>query len=107
MADALKRIRMSENTAFQNRCMFFMYEQADIVFGQTTPDADDLSLAKAIWAGQVKPDDMARVVITNATVGSKVDVDQDIPDSDIEYVVKSDGKFHDLALAYKAAGLIF
>lgn len=106
MADALKRIQMSNNKAFQKRCMFFMYEQADIVFNQDPPDPDDLSLAKAIWAGQVRPNDMARIVITNATVGGKVDTDQNIPDSDIEFVIKSDGKFNDLASAYKAAGLI-
>lgn len=106
MADALKRIQMSENKAFQNQCMYFMYEQASVVFGQDTPDTDDLALAKAVWAGQVKPNDMARVVLTNTTVGGKVDTDHEITDSEIEYVVKTENKFHDLALAYKSAGLI-
>jgi len=106
MANSLKRIEKSRDKQFQDRCLYYMYEQADIIFEQTAPDADDLLLAKALWAGQVKSEDMARIVMTNTTVGGKIDTDTDVPDSDIEYTVKTDNKFHDLALAYKSAGLI-
>lgn len=113
MADALKRIQMSNNTAFQNRCMYFMYEQSGVVLGQETPDVDDLLLAKAIWAGTVKPNDMVRIVLTNATIGAQVDADEmldgvanPILDSSIEYAINTEDKFHALAIAYKSAGLI-
>lgn len=110
MADAIKRVGMSRNKPFQDRCMYFMYQQADTVFGQDTPDPDDLALAKALWAGQVKAEDMARVVMTNATIGGHIDNDEtitdaEITDAEIEYVVVTENKFHDLALAYSAAGL--
>jgi hypothetical protein len=106
MADALKRISITKNVPFQERCTYYMYQKAAAVFAQETPDADDLLLAKALWAGQVKAEDMARIVVTNATVGGKVDADTTVPDSDIEYVVMTETKFHDLASAYKSAGLI-
>ncbi len=106
MADSLKRIKKSRDKDFQDNCLYFMYEQAGVVFGQGTPDADDLLLAKALWANQVKPEDMARIVMTNATVGAKIDSGSAVPDSDIEYTIKTENKFHDLALAYKSAGLI-
>ena len=86
--------------------MYFMFEQAAVVFGQETPDADDLLLAKALWSGQVKAEDMARVVMTNATVGGKIDNEAEVLDNEIEYVVMTENKFHDLATSYKAAGLI-
>ena len=106
MADALKRISCTKNAPFQERCQYFMYQQAGVIFGQGSPDADDLLLAKAIWSNQVKAEDMARIVVTNATVGGKIDADQVPTDSEIEYVVMTENKFHSLALAYKAAGLI-
>lgn len=106
MADALKRVQKSRSKKFQNKCLYFMYEQADVIFEDDTPDADDLLLAKALWAGQVKAEDMARIVMTNSTIGGKIDSDTTVPDSDIEYAVKTENKFHDLALAYKSAGLI-
>ena len=83
-----------------------MYQQASVVFGQETPDPDDLLLAKALWSNQVKSEDMARIVVTNTTIGGKVDNDEQPTDSELEYVVTTENKFHDLALAYKAAGLI-
>jgi len=106
MADAIKRIGMSRAKPFQDRCMYFMFAQADVIFGQTTPDADDLLLAKALWSGQVKPEDIARVVITNVTIGGKIDNGTEVLDSELEYVVMTENKFHDLATSYKAAGLI-
>ena len=53
MADALKRISMSKDKAFQDRCAYYLWERAKVVFTQETPDADDLLLAKALRAGQV------------------------------------------------------
>lgn len=106
MADALKRIGKSKDKAFQDRCTYYMYEKAAAVFAQETPDADDLLLSKALWAGQVKIEDMARIVTTNATIGAAIDAGNTPVESDIEYVIVTDTYFHDLAVSYKAAGLI-
>jgi hypothetical protein len=106
MANAEKRIAASKDKTFQDRCFWYMHQKAAAVFAQETPDADDLLLAKALWAGQVKTEDMARIVLTNATVGAAVDAGTDVTESDIEYVIVSDTAFNDLAVSYRAAGLI-
>jgi hypothetical protein len=56
--------------------------------------------------GASKQIKIARVVITNATIGGKIDNETEILDSELEYVVMTENKFHDLATSYKAAGLI-
>ena len=106
MADAMKRMNATKDQAFQDRCEYYMYQKAAAVFAQETPDADDLLLAKALWAGQVNAKDIARIVVTNATVGAAIDIDTAVTESDIEYVIVTDTAFHDLATAYRAAGLI-
>ncbi len=106
MANAFKRIAASKDKAFQDRCFWYMHQKAAAVFAQETPDADDLLLAKALWAGQVKVEDMARIVLTNATIGAAVDSDTEVSEGDIEYVILSSTAFNDLAASYKAAGLI-
>lgn len=106
MADALKRISKSKDKAFQDRCMYYMYQKAAAVFAQGTPDADDLLLAKALWAGQVKIEDMARIVVTNSSIGTVIDNDTAVSESDIEWAIVTDDTFNELAQSYKAAGLI-
>ena len=106
MADAVKRMNISRDNAFQDQCKYYMYQHAATVFTAQSPDADDLLLAKALWAGKVNAEDMARIVVTNATIGASVDAGNAVQGSDIEYVITTDNKFHSLALAYKAAGLI-
>lgn len=106
MADALKRISKSKDKAFQDRCAYYMYQKAAAVFAQGTPDSNDLLLAKALWAGQVKLEDMARIVTTNATIGAAIDAGNSPSEGDIEYVIITADYFHILAESYKAAGLI-
>lgn len=106
MADALKRISTAKDAAFQDRCTYYMYQKAAAVFAEETPDADELLLSKALWANQVRIEDMARIVVTNGTVGTDIDADTAPSESDIEYVIVSGTSFNELALAYKAAGLI-
>lgn len=106
MADALKRIYMAKTEGFQGRCRWYMYQKAAAIFDQETPDTDDLLLAKALWSNQVRMEDMAMIVLTNSTIGAAVDAGNAVLDSDIEYVIMTDTAFHNLALAYKAAGLI-
>ena len=106
MADARLRIGRSRSKPFQDRCLYYMYDKAAAVFAESSPDADDLLLAKALWANQVKIEDMARIVVTNATIGAAVDSETTVAESDIEYAIVSGGSFHELALSYKAAGLI-
>ena len=106
MADALKRIQKARDKQFQDRVAFYMWQQANSVLDASNSDADDLELAKKIIARTVDVEDMAMVVITNATIGSDIDSDTNPTDSDIEYVVVTENKFHDLATAYKAVGVI-
>lgn len=110
MADALKRISKTKDKAFQDRCAYYLWQKAAVIFSQQSPDADDLLLAKALWAGKVNFEDIARIVVTNPDIGSAIDSDSNPTESAIEWVVYSDDTgakgFHQLALAYKAAGLI-
>jgi hypothetical protein len=106
MADAMKRMNKTKDKAFQDRCEYYMYQKAAAVFAQGTPDANDLLLAKALWAGQVNVVDMARMVVTNSTIGTAIDADNAVSESDIEYVIITATSFHDLAESYAAAGLI-
>ena len=106
MADALKRISKTKDQAFQDRCQYYTYQKSSAVFAQETPDADDLLLAKALWAGQVKMEDVARIVVTNASIGASIDAGNTVSEGDIEYVIVTADTFHQLALAYKSAGLI-
>jgi len=106
MANAAKRMNKTKEKIFQDRCEYYMYQKASAVFAQETPDADDLLLAKALWAKQVNVVDMARVVVTNSSIGTAIDNDTAVSESDIEYVIVTDTAFNNLATAYKAAGLI-
>ena len=106
MAIAFKRISMTKDQEFQDKCEYYMYQKASAVFAAGTPDADDLLLAKALWAGQVNRQDIARIVVTNSSIGSDIDAGTAVSESDVEYVIVTDTAFHQLALAYKSAGLI-
>jgi len=117
MADSVKRQTMANNKPFQDRVEYYFYEHARDVLEATTPDTTDLAFAKAVWSGQVKVLDMAKVVITNATIGTKIDNDQKInpedteitnpiTESDLVFVVSTEDKFNALAESYLAAGLI-
>ena len=106
MADALKRISKSKDAAFQDRCAYYMYQKAEEVFAEETPDANELLLAKALWAGKVNFEDVARVVTTNYTVGAAIDAGTTPSESDIEFVVVSGTLFNEIAESYKEAGLI-
>ena len=106
MADASKRMNKTKEPIFQDRCEYYMYQKAADIFAAESPDADDLLLAKALWAGQVNVVDMARIVVTNSSIGADIDAGNAVSESDIEYVIITDTAFHNLATAYKAAGLI-
>lgn len=106
MADSVKRQTMANNKPFQDRCEYYFYEHARTILEASTPDADDLSFSKAIWAGQVRVVDMTKSVITNATIGTAIDSDSTITEADIVYVVTTENKFNALAQSYSAAGLI-
>lgn len=106
MADASKRMNKTKEPIFQDRCEYYMYQKAADIFAAQSPDADDLLLSKALWAGQVNVVDMARIVVTNSTIGAAIDQDTEVTESDIEYVIITDTAFNNLATSYKAAGLI-
>jgi len=106
MTDALKRISKTKDQAFQDRCTYYMYQKATAVFAESTPDADDLLLAKALWSNKVSMQDIAKIVVTNSTIGAALDASNEVSENDIEYAIVTSGAFHQLALAYKSAGLI-
>lgn len=106
MADSLLRQTMADDKTFKLRCEYYFYERSREVFDLETPAAVDLAFAKAIWAGQVAILDMTKAVITNSSVGANIDAGTAISESDIEWVVKTDDKFNDLANSYLDAGLI-
>lgn len=106
MTDSIKRQTMANNKPFQDRCEYYFYEHARVIFEAGSPDTDDLAFAKALWAGRVRVVDLTKVVITNATIGAHIDADEEISDSEINYVVSTENKFNALAQAYSAAGLI-
>ena len=91
---------------FQDKCEYWMRQQAATVFGQNPADADDLALAKAVYSGSVNREHMTGAVMTNASIGSKIDAGTVVTDSDVEYDIITENKFHTLAISYSQAGLI-
>lgn len=107
-AIAIKRVTAAKDPQFQSRVMYFMREHAETVFDRVEPNIVDvdLALAKALYAGQVNAYDMARIIVTNSTIGGNIDADNAVLDSSIEYAMITQDKFHDLAESYLASGLI-
>lgn len=105
MADALKRQNYAEHKEFQQRAGYYFWLRSAAVLADASPDADDLKLAKAVYAGQVSLKDMGLTIITNTSIGTTLDGDGAPTDSDIEWAVITDNQFHKLAVAYVAAGL--
>jgi len=106
MTDAIKRISKSKDAQFQDRVRYYMWDRAKEILAESTPNTDDLALAKAVYAGQVAEQHMALMCITNTSIGSSIDAGSEVADTDIEWAIKTDNQFHNLALGYKAAGLI-
>lgn len=106
MANAIKRQGYANHEGFGLRVSYYFWEKAKEVLAAETPDATDLLFAKAVYAGQVSVRDMCLTVITNTSIGSAIDNDSAPSDSDIEWAVKTDNQFHNLALAYETSGLI-
>ncbi len=106
MANALKRQNYADHGEFQQRVGYYFWERSKAVLADSGINADDLKLAKAVYASQVNKKDMCLTLITNTSVGTTIDGDGAPTDSDIEWAVVTDNQFHNLALAYVAAGLI-
>lgn len=106
MANALERQSYADHAAFQKRVSYYFWERAKEVLALDTPDATEAAFAKAVYAGQVKTKDMCLTLITNTAIGGTIDTGGEPTDSDIEWAVKTDNQFGNLAQAYSAAGLI-
>jgi hypothetical protein len=86
---------------------YYFWDQARAVLADTASfTAEEVSFAKSIYSNQVKVKDMCLTIITNTSVGTSIDDGTEPIDSDIEWAVKTDNQFQNLALAYSAAGLI-
>ena len=106
MIDSQKRMTFSYNKSFQERCKWFMYQHAKTVLENETPDTDDLKLAQNVWAGGLDYQNVALIMMTNATIGAHVDNDENITDSEIQYVITTENKFNTIAQTLVAAGVI-
>jgi hypothetical protein len=83
-----------------------MYQHAKTVLEDETPDTNDLKLAQNVWAGGLDYQNVALIIMTNATIGSHVDNDENITDSEIQYVISTENKFNTIAQTLVAAGVI-
>lgn len=106
MTDSLKRFSLSNNKEFQNRCRYYMYQQAKTVLEQVAPDPDDLKLAQAVWSNKVDYNNICLIILTNPTVGAKCDNEEVITETEIEYVISTENKFNTIAQTLVAAGVI-
>ena len=106
MANALKRMSLSGNKEFKERCKYFMYQHAKTVLDSESPDVNDLKLAQHVWSGMADYQNIALIVLTNATIGSHCDNDETILDSELEYVISTEDKFNTIANTLVAAGVI-
>jgi hypothetical protein len=83
-----------------------MYQHAKTVLENATPDTDDLKLAQNVWAGGLDYQNVALILMTNVTIGAHVDNDENITDSEIQYVISTENKFNTIAQTLVAAGVI-
>lgn len=106
MVDSLKREKYVNLVDFQQRVNYYFRLKASSVLAESTPNVDDLKLAKAIYANAAGVKDMCRIVVVNTSIGTAIDSGDPIPDTDIEWALVTDVQFHNLAVSYVAAGLI-
>ena len=104
--DAKKRRDKIMNRDFQTIVSEYFYKKANDILLSETPDADELAFSKALFAGNVKAEDMSRIVAYNSSIGSAIDVGTEISEGDIEYAVLTESRFTLLAAIYKNAGVI-
>lgn len=104
--DATKRRNAIKDQSFKMRVSEYFYSKANEILLSDTPDADELAFSKAVFAGQVKEEDMTRIVAYNSAIGAAIDAGSDIPEGDIAYAVLTESRFSILTQIYKAAGLI-
>lgn len=106
MADSLKRMNKVKEGPFQLKNEFYVRQKAESVLSESTPDPDDLKLAKAVFAGTVNIENFTYVSVLNSTIGTAIDAGSAVAENDIEYVWISTTGFHDIALSLSSAGLI-
>lgn len=90
MADSAKRMTWAKTAENQNRVDYYLFQKALSVMAEETPNADQLAFAKQIYSGQHNSLACAKVVASNSTIGTAVDADNAVSETDIEYVVVTD-----------------
>ena len=103
MADSLKRITKAKNKQFQDRVNYYLWEKAREVLAaeKITPgsqNVEELAYSKRIFANQAPVISAAMAIITQTTIGSAIDSDAVVSDTDIESAVKID-QFRAIAVA--------
>ena len=98
MADSAKRMTWAKTAENQNRVDYYLFQKALAVMAETTPDADDLVFAKQVYSGAHNSVACAKIVASNATIGTAIDADNTVTEGDIEFVVVTD-QWHNMAVA--------
>ena len=113
MANAPKRMWVAQDQEFRDYCLFFMGEKATEVLLATTPNADDLALAKKVYAKAVSADNLAYLAVLSTALGNAIDSNVTVGQTFTISAAVADmirtaiyGLFHTMALAYRAAGLL-
>ena len=103
MANSVLRSNWAKDKMAQDRIRYYLYAHSMTIFGQETPDADDLAYAKKVYRGEADLYAMACVLMANSSIGTTVDGGGKPADSDIEWAIITDDQFHNMATA-DAAG---
>ena len=106
MSNSLKRMLWAEEAGFQKQVAYYFWEKAKEVLAEEIPNSIELAFAKKVYVGQVSKLDMCLTVITNTSIGTAIDSGSTPSDGDIEWAVKTDNQFGNLAQSYESAGLI-
>ena len=101
MADSLKRISKAKDAQFQDRIDYYLFQKSLSVMAEASPDADELAFAKKVYAGEHNLLACAKVVVSNATIGTAIDAGNQPSEGDIEYVVVTD-QWNNMAVAANA-----
>lgn len=103
MANSGKRSKWAKSAYAQDQIRYYLYAHSVTIFGQASPDTDDLAYAKKVYRGQADLYAMACVLMANTSIGDTIDSDGSPSDSDIEWAIVADNQYHNMATA-DAAG---
>jgi len=112
MAKAASRLWVMRDQEFRDYCEFFLMEKAFQVLLASSPNADDLGLAKLVIVRKAPIDQVAFAAVYDATLGGLIDANVApghalVINDTVSGLIRTaiQGQFHNLAVSYRAAGL--